>query len=253
MRRLKWTFVTSLSVIVLMLALGQQTTLAIFRPFGGGSSAWYYSLRVCLDGIQVEVASNQGALTRTVEIREVSGGAFTNLVVQSTIQAQPLSAPETIEVDGTGTVVINYYGVQTYAYSQSSGITQYALMQPGSTTATIATASLENIECFQGGFNPSDDRINLDPWESAAVYCQDEQVKIYGIRSDSTGFFSFSVPVSKITALGTPSVNTLLGSGPSAFGEDIKLYLLTSGELEIAAPGLPPETWKTYTFVWSGC
>lgn len=253
MRRLKWTFITSLSIMALMLALGQQTTLAVFRPFGGGSSAWYYSLRVCLDGIQVEAASNQGALTRTIEVREVSGGSFTNLVVQSTIQTHALSTPETIEVDGTGTVVITYYGVQGYSYSQTPGITQYALMQPGSTTATIAVASLENINCFQGGFNPSDERINRDPWESAAVYCEDEQVKVYAINSDSTGFFSFSVAASKIAAAGLPSQNIVLGSGPSAFGDDIQLFLLTSGELELVAPGLPPETWKTYTFKWAGC
>ncbi|MBN8592397.1 MAG: hypothetical protein J0M33_11580 [Anaerolineae bacterium] len=104
--------------------------------------------------------------------------------------------------------------------------------------------------------NPSfpDGRSNdFDYGATAAIFCEDNSVKVYGINAESQGFFAFSVTQDEIDALGQPATNTLLDSFPSPFGGDIRLYLLTTGELQLNAPGLPPESWKEYVFTWAGC
>ncbi|MBI1277536.1 MAG: hypothetical protein GC179_05365 [Anaerolineaceae bacterium] len=100
-----------------------------------------------------------------------------------------------------------------------------------------------------------DSRIDAyHPWQPVAAYCEDKMVKVYGIDANGNGYFAFAVTQEDIDKLGIPKENTLLASSPSAFGGTIRLYKLKdTGELQINAPGLPPESWKEYVFTWAGC
>ncbi|MBN8592396.1 MAG: hypothetical protein J0M33_11575 [Anaerolineae bacterium] len=121
----------------------------------------------------------------------------------------------------------------------------------------IAPHKLDDCRLFiSNDFFTSDNRLNRaqrDLGATAAIFCEDNSVKVYGINAESQGFFAFSVTQDEIDALGQPATNTLLDSFPSPFGGDIRLYLLTTGELQLNAPGLPPESWKEYVFTWAGC
>ncbi|MBI1277535.1 MAG: hypothetical protein GC179_05360 [Anaerolineaceae bacterium] len=103
--------------------------------------------------------------------------------------------------------------------------------------------------------NFMDARIDAyHPWQSVAAYCEDKMVKIYGIDANAIGYFAFAVTQEDIDKLGIPNENVLLASAPSSFGGNIRLYKLKdTGELQINAPGLPPESWKEYVFTWAGC
>ncbi|MBI1277537.1 MAG: hypothetical protein GC179_05370 [Anaerolineaceae bacterium] len=103
--------------------------------------------------------------------------------------------------------------------------------------------------------NFTDSRVDAyEPWQSVSAYCEDKMVKVYGIDANANGYFAFAITQEDIDKLGIPKENTLLDSAPSAFGGDIRLYKLKdTGELQINAPGLPPESWKEYVFTWTGC
>ncbi|MBI1277538.1 MAG: hypothetical protein GC179_05375 [Anaerolineaceae bacterium] len=110
-------------------------------------------------------------------------------------------------------------------------------------------------DCAEHGSNFTDSRVDAyEPWQSVAVFCEDKMVKVYGIDANANGYFAFAVTQDDIDNLGIPKENTLLASFPSAFGGKIRLYKLKdTGELQINAPGLPPESWKEYVFTWAGC
>ncbi|MBI1277532.1 MAG: LysM peptidoglycan-binding domain-containing protein [Anaerolineaceae bacterium] len=104
--------------------------------------------------------------------------------------------------------------------------------------------------------NPSftDGRVNnYDSSASAAIYCQNNGVTVYGIDIQGKGYFAFSVSNITINSFGKPAQNVRLANGPSVFGGNIELYLLTNGQLQLNAPGLPPDTSKLYTYIWDGC
>jgi hypothetical protein len=85
------------------------------------------------------------------------------------------------------------------------------------------------------------------------VYCHaDGTIYIYGINEQARGYFSFEVSANVIDEVGVPDTNTRLGAGFGTWGE-ISLWRLTSGEFQLHAPGLPPETSKAYDFVFKGC
>lgn len=102
-------------------------------------------------------------------------------------------------------------------------------------------------------FVPADHRLNGQAGASATVYCQEDgSIYVYGINELGRGFFSFRVSRDTIDEVGIPATNTMLDSGPGTWG-DISLWRLTSGEYQVHAPGLPPETAKPYDFVFDGC
>lgn len=99
----------------------------------------------------------------------------------------------------------------------------------------------------------TDGRRNPEAWQSAAVYCQPGgRVDVYGINASGRGSLSLRVTKEQIDAVGIPSVNTIIASAHGPLGE-ITLWRLTSGEFVVFAPGLPPDTGKTYHYVWGGC
>jgi hypothetical protein len=102
-------------------------------------------------------------------------------------------------------------------------------------------------------FRANDARLNDQPWASAAVYCQQDGIQVLGIDAQGNGFLAFTVSRSRIDRLGiSPTANIRLGASQGDFGE-ISLWRLSSGEFQLHAPGLPPETAKSYDFVFPGC
>ena len=47
----------------------------------------------------------------------------------------------------------------------------------------------------------------------------------------------------------SPDENVLVEEGFNG----ITLWLLTTGEFQVNAPGLPPEESKIYVYIWDGC
>jgi hypothetical protein len=98
-------------------------------------------------------------------------------------------------------------------------------------------------------FNPGDDRLNRVPWASVAIRCEGAEVHIYAINSQSQGELVLIATAEEIAAVSaTPDVNTLIDSTGA-----IQLWRLTTGELQVNAPGLEPEPEKIYVFIWAGC
>lgn len=114
-------------------------------------------------------------------------------------------------------------------------------------------SSSQSSSVISHPFVPGDRRLNANPGASASVYCHnDGAIYVYGINEQARGYLSFEVSRGTIDDVGVPRTNTMLGSGPGTWGE-ISLWRLTSGEFQLHAPGLPPETNKPYDFVFAGC
>ena len=97
--------------------------------------------------------------------------------------------------------------------------------------------------CGQGLLTFSDGRVNShDATESAAIYCEaDRRVTVWAVIN-SQGYFAFNASKREIDKVSAkPLKNTLIKSAM-----DIALYRLTTGELQVNAPG-------NYVFIWSGC
>jgi len=104
----------------------------------------------------------------------------------------------------------------------------------------------------------TDGRINqIAHLGGAVLYCVDQNFNPAnrydegGIRLlDSDGQQLLFVPAAEIAAAGaSPSENTVLGVGESAFGP-VTLYRLTSGEFHLSGFD---EHGKLYAFLWEGC
>jgi hypothetical protein len=257
------TVIVALGAIALVVE--RQPAQAVWRQFGGGASAWYYQIsRACRDGAFVEIASNQGALARQVNLKQFNGLAanvFSESLVDTFIQAEALETPlYIVEYDlggGTSTDVVNFYGSATFIFEERldiSALPKLVLNQFGATANFIDIIDIEDRDCFVGVPPIADGRVNgFDSWATAAVYCEDDMVKVYAITAASSGQIAFAVPNSEIAGRGKPASNTLLDSAPSPLGGTINLYLLTSGELQLVGPSLPPETEKGYSFTFAGC
>jgi hypothetical protein len=105
------------------------------------------------------------------------------------------------------------------------------------------------------GFEPGDNRINREAFASVAIYCYKGGIVVYGINSKGQGYFSFFATRREILAAAkasSPDDNILVDSGDGEFGP-ITLWFLSSGEFQVHAPGLPPETYKSYDYIFDGC
>jgi hypothetical protein len=102
-------------------------------------------------------------------------------------------------------------------------------------------------ECLQ-----DDGRVNRhDAAAGAIVYClPDGGVAVYDVDTLSRGDLALSISAAELTETATASAeNTMLDS--SATGA-IRLYRLTSGELQLNSPAIYP-TDPEYVFIWGGC
>jgi len=104
----------------------------------------------------------------------------------------------------------------------------------------------------------TDERENPDPDASAVGYCHAYGLHIYGVDHEGKGFLSIVVTPEELAQAQQDAQggqdNILIASGPSAEdGAPINLYLLSTGELQIQAPGSYPETTKPYSAVFDGC
>jgi hypothetical protein len=110
------------------------------------------------------------------------------------------------------------------------------------------TPATSTVSVFRP-FNPGDDRVNREAWASVAVYCRPYGIHVYAINGESKGVLALVVTPEEIAAVDNPPAqNTLIASNAG-----IELWRLTSGELQVTAPGQAPETAKLYTYVWAGC
>lgn len=97
--------------------------------------------------------------------------------------------------------------------------------------------------CGQTSVNFTDGRVNShDAAESASIYCEgDNSVTVWAVIN-SQGYFAFNASVKEIAKVPVkPEKNTLIKQAMN-----IALYRLTTGELQVNAPG-------NYVFIWSGC
>ncbi|MBL8162265.1 MAG: hypothetical protein JNJ61_09795 [Anaerolineae bacterium] len=265
MKRIHLLLTAIVALAAIALVVERQPAEAVWRQFGGGNSAWFYQItRACRDGAFLEIASNQGALSRPVDLKQFNGlnaAVFSESLVSSAIEAKPLEEPLLVSYyelgGGSGQEIVNFYGSATFIFEERldiSTLPKLVLNQFGGLLNFIDIIDIEDRDCFVGVPPIADGRVNgFDSWATAAIYCEDDMVKVYAITADSTGQIAFAVPNSEIIAKGKPTSNTLLDSAPSPLGGTISLYLLTSGELQLVGPSLPPETAKGYSFTFAGC
>jgi hypothetical protein len=106
------------------------------------------------------------------------------------------------------------------------------------------------VTCTSGGptvFN--DGRLNnRDYWESAAVYCEDGGITVYGYHHEWGSFLAFKISKAQLAKYpAKPASNILI---IEKYG--IRLYKLSSGEYQINAATNDPG--KQYVYRWGqGC
>jgi hypothetical protein len=102
----------------------------------------------------------------------------------------------------------------------------------------------------------TDNRRNADASASAIVYCSEKDVHIYGVNKNSEGYLAFTFTADELeeakNLVTHQSQNIQLKSIKGDFGS-ISLWLLTSGQLQLHAAGLPPESYKFYDFIFEPC
>lgn len=101
-------------------------------------------------------------------------------------------------------------------------------------------------------FDPSDDRLNRDPGQPAALYCRNKgDVHIYAVNpDDSKGKLALIVTKAEIDAVinTNPTANTLIKQ--SADGKFKLFYLPAAKELSFVTT--EARSGKPYSFVWKG-
>jgi hypothetical protein len=217
-----WTItVTLLGTILVLtrpaLAVGTCTTLS--GSYSAGTTS-FNSPTFPLAAGDVVIASNSASSTSVNGVGLIifingSGHPF-----QSAGSAA--SGTVTASANGTGFVqfVNNSHPGETLNWSVSYGAT-----------------------CGQGILTFTDGRANShDATESAAIYCEaDGGVTVWAVIN-SVGYPDFTVTKAQLDKVpAKPLKNTLIKSRM-----DIALYRLTTGELQVNAPG-------NYVFIWKGC
>ncbi len=98
-------------------------------------------------------------------------------------------------------------------------------------------------------FVPGDDRVNVEAQASVAIYCRADGIHLYAIDSESHGELVLIVTTEVIAAVDAlPDENTLIASAGA-----IQVWRLSTGHIQVNAPGLEPEPTKLYVFIWAGC
>lgn len=133
---------------------------------------------------------------------------------------------------------------RAYQYAHLPDI-NYAILPQFACTPETISGSLPTVSGGPGGeweVNP----VHQAPYRTAAVYCRYGNVEVYAIVGGG-GVPAFTVTAAEIAAVGQfPPTNTLIREG-----QGIRLYRLTSGELQVNAPlnGDP----NGYVVIWGGC
>jgi len=95
----------------------------------------------------------------------------------------------------------------------------------------------------------TDGRLNSDVAQAAAVYCDSGSVIVWRVIQ-SQGYLSLHVSPDVIAKVPKfPAKNTLIAQDDHS---KVRLYRLTSGELQINATSYDPGK-DDYVFVWKGC
>ncbi|MCA9905159.1 MAG: hypothetical protein KC547_14990, partial [Anaerolineae bacterium] len=125
--------------------------------------------------------------------------------------------------DSILTFVASQSGVYTISAWDISG-------NGGSGTLTVSGATVHSTNLT----NPlaADGRLNPEPWATAFVYCVNGYIDVYQLF-DGQGQRVIHELRADIDALGDVAENTLIASSPDG---TIRLYKLTSGELQVNAP-----------------
>ena len=102
-------------------------------------------------------------------------------------------------------------------------------------------------ECLQ-----EDGRLNrADAAAGSVVYClPDGGIAVYDVDTLSRGDLALSITAAELATFpAVPTENTLVDSSASGA---IRLYRLTSGELQLNSPGIYPSD-PEYVFILNGC
>lgn len=111
---------------------------------------------------------------------------------------------------------------------------------------------------FVFGVNPAeavcgDGRINCDPWQTGAIYCQDNGIRVLYARSDDSrqGQQALFVSRADVDNSGIPSGidALLLASNASAY----TLHRLSDARIQFTSPGLEAGTLYTFFFHYPAC
>ncbi|MCA9911280.1 MAG: hypothetical protein KC519_21655, partial [Anaerolineae bacterium] len=120
------------------------------------------------------------------------------------------------------------YRVSAYDISACCGSVETA--NGGSGVLTISGATVRGVDAT----NPlaADGRLNTQPWATAFVYCVAGYIDVYQLVGGQ-GERIIHELWSDVDALGDVEENTLIASSPDG---TIRLYKLTSGELQLNTP-----------------
>ena len=111
---------------------------------------------------------------------------------------------------------------------------------------------------FVFGVNPAeavcgDGRINCDPWQTGAIYCEDDGIRVLYARSDDSrqGQQALFASRADIDDSGIPSGTdaVLLASNDSAY----TLHRLSDARIQFTSPGLELGTLYTFFFHYPVC
>lgn len=125
-----------------------------------------------------------------------------------------------------------------------------------SVTVVSAGSAVESLS--EVPFVPGDARINhrvKDRGAAVAIYCNaDGDLSVWSIDPQGKGHDTLTVTAGVIEAVGIPSEaehHYELAAANVPFGR-IALYRLWTGEFQVNAPGLNPDS-DMYTFIWTEC
>jgi len=251
----RYCIVGSLFVLMLLMFTSSVVQAGWVRLGGGApQNIWYYEVfKACPDGVLVGVGRSIATTHETVWIVQGNGATPVGSNVTAYTRVSLTYHDEAISAGGD---TFNYYGIAFIPYSTTinTSLDTMQMYASHSPIAGFVNAKTYDPNCTASEnkpFDPGDNRVNREPWQSAAIYCRGGEVEVYGINGEGVGFQSLYATAEEIAAVGVPDVNTLIKTGASAYGPPIRLYRLTTGEFQINAPGLPPEISKEYVHIWN--
>lgn len=148
---------------------------------------------------------------------------------------------------GTGDGVL---GLAPGAYTPFLAVVPGTPGTPGTPAGSISSV-LPNCGFVDGRLNDAD---SSDCAQPAAIYCQGDDVLIYGVDGDSSGFLALVVTGETIAEAGVPADENLT----LATSDDGRFILsrLTTGELQLNTWSYDPygeNNSKPYVVIWNGC
>jgi hypothetical protein len=140
--------------------------------------------------------------------------------------------------------------IATFTAAQTGTYLIEAATYGGAAGFGILTVTGSSLAVLGSSPSPlaADGRLNPDPSAPVVVYCQDDNLDIYAVLSDSRGFLVIRENIEALRNMETPAENRLVAGSEDG---TVRLYQLDTGEWQINAPlnGNP----NGYVFFWRNC